>query len=218
MIRGWAVPVFIAKRPAASARESERQWGCAMIAMDLSVERGWIRSGRSDARRLAPCQVILATLLALAAFFPLGIGSGAESVRAQGGCQTPFLVYTDPANPGMRSQSGDVAVTRDSVLLGDFRGDGRFAGYAIEGVQDAIVNTATGMARVQGEFTATSPDGDSSITVSYTGQVDFGAGVATGNFVVLGGTGNDAGYRAVGTIEGMVVAPATLEGADIGLC
>ena len=189
-----------------------------MIAMDLSGVRVWIEGGQHGVRRLAPGQSILVTLLALAAFFPLGIASGAESARAQGGCQTPFLVYTDPANPGMRSQSGDVAVTRDSVLLGDFQGDGRFAGYAIEGVQDAIVNTTTGMARVQGEFTATSPDGDSSITVSFTGQVDFGAGMATGNFVVLRGTGNDAGYRAAGTIEGSVVAPATLEGADVGLC
>jgi hypothetical protein len=192
--------------------------GCAVIAMNLSVERGWIRSGRSDVRRLVPSQVILATLLALAGVLPLGTGVDTGSVRAQGGCQTPFLVYTDPANPGMRSQSGDVAVTRDSVLLGDFRGDGRFAGYDIEGVQDAIVNTATGMARVQGEFTATSPDGDSSITVWYTGQVDFEARMATGNFVVLGGTGNDAGYRAAGTIEGTIVGPATLEGTDVGLC
>jgi hypothetical protein len=42
--------------------------------------------------------------------------------------------------------------------------------------------------------------------------------MATGNFVVLGGTGDDAGYRAAGTIEGAVVAPATLQGADVGLC
>ena len=83
---------------------------------------------------------------------------------------------------------------------------------------DIIQNTATGMARVQGEFTATSPDGESSIVVSYTGQVDFGAAMATGNFVVVGGTGGDAGYRASGTIEGMVIPPATLQGMDVGLC
>jgi hypothetical protein len=148
----------------------------------------------------------------------MGRGIDSRSAAAQGGCQTSFLVYTDPANPGTSSQSGDVAVTRDSVLLGDFRGEGRFAGYNIEGVQDAIVNTATGMARVQGEFTATSADGDSSIAVWFTGQVDFEAGMAIGNFVVLSGTGNDAGYRAAGTIEGTVVGPATLEGADVGLC
>jgi hypothetical protein len=137
---------------------------------------------------------------------------------AHGSCQTPFLVYTDPANPGMQSQSGDVAITRDSGLLGEYGGDGRFAGYDINGSQDAIVNTATGMARVQGGFTATSPDGASSIDVSYTGQVDFAAGMAMGNFVVTGGTGADAGYHAAGTIEGTVVAPATLDGADVGLC
>jgi hypothetical protein len=161
--------------------------------------------------------VILTTLLAFMALLPLG-GIDTRSAAAQGGCQTPFLVYTDPANPGTRTQSGDVAVTRDSVLLGDFRGNGRFADYDIAGVQDAIVNTTTGMARVQGEFTAASPDGDSSITVWYTGQVDFEAGMAIGNFVALGGTGDDAGYRAAGTIVGTIVGPSTLEGADVGLC
>jgi len=162
--------------------------------------------------------VVLATLLALAALLPLGSGIDTRSVAAQGGCQTPFLVYTDAGDPGSTSQSGDVSVTRDSGLVRDFRGDGRFSGYSINGRQDAIVNTVTGMARVQGEFTATSPDGDSSIRVWYTGQVDFEAAMGMGNFVVLGGTGDDAGYRAAGTIEGSVVAPATLEGADVGLC
>jgi hypothetical protein len=180
------------------------------MATDLNRARVWVGRGRR--------QVVLATLLALVALLPLGSGIESRSAAAQGGCQTPFLVYTDPANPGTRTQSGDVAVTRDSVLLGDFRGDGRFAGYDIAGVQDAIVNAATGMARVQGEFTATSPDGDSSIAVWYTGQVDFEAGMATGKFVVLGGTGDDAGYRAAGTIEGVVVASATLQGEDVGLC
>ncbi len=58
----------------------------------------------------------------------------------------------------------------------------------------------------------------SSITVSYTGQVDFGAGMARGNFVVVNGARDNAGYRASGRIEGMVVAPATLDGADVELC
>ncbi len=167
-------------------------------------------------RRLARQMTAVALIAASALLGLAGLGIGSAS--AQEGCQTPFLVFTDPANPGTTSQSGDIAVTRDSGLLGDYRGNGRFAGYAIDGAQNAIVNTATGMARVQGEFVATSPDGASSITVSYTGQVDFGAGMARGNFVVVGGTGDDAGYRASGTIEGTVVAPATLEGADIGLC
>jgi hypothetical protein len=157
--------------------------------------------------------------LLVAVLLPIPGGMSVISVTAaQGNCQTPFLVYTDPANPGLQSQSGDIAVTRDSGLLGEYGGDGRFAGYDINGSQDAIVNTASGMARVQGEFIATSPDGDSSIMVSYTGQVDFVAGMATGNFVAGSGTGADASYRAAGTIEGTVVGPATLDGADVGLC
>ena len=188
-----------------------------MLAIELDRVRAWFGNAPRMIRGFTRRQVLLVALVTIAALQGWS-GPGTGPVSAQGGCQTPFLVYTDPANPGMNSQSGDVAVTRDSVLLGDYRGDGRFAGYTIEGVQDAIVNTATGMARVQGEFVATSPDGGSSITVSYTGQVDFGAAMATGNFVVLGGTGDDAGYRAAGTIEGMVVGPATLEGVDAGLC
>src|SRR5687767_10424898 len=133
-----------------------------MIAANLNRARLWIRRYWSGGPGLRRRQVVLATLLALVGLLPLGTRVDTETAIAQGGCLTPFLVYTDPGNPGTTSQSGDVAVTRDSVLLGDFRGDGRFAGYAIEGVQDAIVNTVTGMARVQGEFTATSPDGDSS--------------------------------------------------------
>ena len=156
--------------------------------------------------------------LAIVVALVVGGEPDVERAAAQANCQTPFLVYTDPANPGTTSQSGDIAVTRESGLLGDYRGDGRFAGYTIDGTQEAIVNTATGRARVQGQFVATSPDGASSITVSFTGQVDFGAGMATGKFVVVGGTGDDTGYRAAGTIEGTVVAPATLEGVDIGLC
>src|SRR5215208_2693220 len=149
-----------------------------MIAIDLSQSRVWMGRGQSGGYGRRWRRVVLATLLALVGLLPLSIGVDTGSVAAQGGCQTPFLVYPDPANPGTRSQSGDVAVTRDSVLLGDFEGDGRFGGYSIEGVQDAIVNTVTGMARVQGEFTATSPDGDSSITIWYTGQVDFEAAMA----------------------------------------
>jgi hypothetical protein len=188
-----------------------------MPARDFGRDGDW--SGHQDTRgcgskRRRAMIGGLAIVVALAT----GGEPDIERAAAQAKCQTPFLVYTDPANPGTTSQSGDIAVTRDSGLLGDYRGDGRFAGYTLDGAQDAIVNTATGMARVQGEFVATSPDGGSSITVSYTGQVDFGAGMAQGNFVVVDGTGNDAGYRASGTLEGAVVAPATLEGADVGLC
>ena len=179
------------------------------------------RSGHKDTRGCgSKRRRALIGGVAIVVALALAVGDKPTVARAaaQANCQTPFLVFTDPANPGTTSQSGDIAVTRDSGLLGDYRGDGRFAGYAIEGSQDAIVNTASGMARVQGEFIATSPDGGSSITVSYTGQVDFGAGVARGNFVAAGGTGAEASYRASGTIEGTVVAPATLDGVDIGLC
>lgn len=192
---------------------------------DRRIDRGhlthrygaWLAKG-SRARGGLGRRLFTAALLASLAM-PLlgGIGwSPAAAVPAD--CQTPFLVYTDPNNPGVTSQNGDISVIRDSVLLGEYGGNGRFAGYAIHGTMDNIVNTITGMARVQGEFIATSPDGGSSITVSYTGQVDFGAAVAHGNFVAGNGTGDDAGYRAAGTIEGMVVGPATLDGVDIGLC
>lgn len=177
----------------------------------------WMRALRDtlSASRLLACGALLAVVTLL----PGGGSLVARStLAAPEGCQTPFLVYADPANPGTTTQSGDIAVTRDSSLLGGYGGEGRFAGYSIEGEMDLILTTVTGMARVQGEFTATSPDGGSSIDVRYTGQVDFAGGTATGNFVVVGGTGNDAGYRAAGTIEGTVVASATLGGADIGLC
>jgi hypothetical protein len=78
--------------------------------------------------------------------------------------------------------------------------------------------TVTGMARVQGEFTATSRRCGSSMMVWYRGQVEFEAGMPEGNVVVLDGTGGDAGYRASGTIEDSVVGLATLQRADLGLC
>jgi hypothetical protein len=178
----------------------------------------WIAVRGERRSRVGLRRASLAAVVALAASLLALSSSGSIGAAAQGGCQTPFLVYTDPANPGVKSESGDVAFTQDSRLLGDFGGNGRFAGYAIDGTMDIIANTATGMARVQGEFVATSPDGDSSITVWYTGQVDFGAGMATGNFVAGNGSGDDTGYRSAGTIEGSVIAPATLDGVDIGLC
>lgn len=111
-----------------------------------------------------------------------------------------------------------MTVIRDSGLPGAYGGEGRFGGYAIHGSMDNILNTATGMAWVQGEFVATSPDGGSTITVWYTDQVDFGVAMARGNFTAGNGVGNDAGYRAAGTLQGTVVGPATLKGVDIGLC
>jgi hypothetical protein len=161
--------------------------------------------------------VATGALLALSLSLPMAMAPHGIALAAQG-CETPFVVYTDPANPGVTSQNGEVSVTRGGHLVGEYGGAGRFAGYAIDGSIDTIVNTTTGKARAQGEFIATSPDGDSSITVWYTGQVDFGAAVAHGNFTAGNGTGTDAGYRASGTLEGNVVGPATLDGVDIGLC
>jgi hypothetical protein len=163
-------------------------------------------------------RVVLVALLAVALGLPVWGGWADGSAAAQGGCQTPFLVFTNPDDPGTVVQNGPFRMISDSGLLGDYRGGGRFAGYSISGTQDAVVNDATGTANVVGFFTATSPDGASSIDVTFTGQVDFTAGVARGFFTASGETGNDVGYTAHGTIEGTVVGPATLEGADIGLC
>ena len=132
---------------------------------------------------------------------------GAEQTPRRGRCQAPWLVSTDPAHPGVEEQSGNVTKISDRGLVGSYGGDGRFAGYA-----------KTGMGRVRGEFTVTSPDGGSTIRIWYTGQVDFATGGAKGHFVAGDGTGNDAGYHAAGTIEATLVAPNTLDGVDIGLC
>lgn len=172
----------------------------------------WLAWDGLASGRLARAMVGVGLLGALLGASSMGTFAAAES------CQTPFMVYTDPANPGVSEANGDVTVIRDSGLLGEYGGDGRFAGYAIQGTMDNILNTATGMARVQGDFVATSPDGASSITVWYTGQVDFGAGMATGSFTAGNGTGADQGYRASGTLNGVVTPPATLNGADVGLC
>jgi hypothetical protein len=162
-------------------------------------------------------KVAIGVLLALSVALPMPVSSHGLALAAPG-CKTPFLVYTEPANPGETVQVGEVAVTRGGHLVGEYGGTGRFAGYAIDGSIETIVNTTTGKARAQGEFVATSPDGGSSITVWYTGQVDFGAAMARGNFTAGNGSGDDASYRASGTLEGSVVGPATLDGVDIGLC
>lgn len=172
----------------------------------------WCSWCRIDKNRVARLVMGIGLIAFMLGSLPL------EAIAASESCQTPFVVYTDPMNPGSASANGDVTVIRDSVLLGEYGGDGRFAGYTIQGTMDNILNTATGMARVQGEFVATSPDGASSITVWYTGQVDFGAAMAEGSFTAGNGAGNDQGYRAHGTIEGVVTGPATLTGADVGLC
>jgi hypothetical protein len=184
--------------------------------MIFGNRRGDVVKRASNAHALIRRLGIAALLLgAVAAPIPVSLGSGSVAAQA---CQTPFLVFTDQDNPGAVTETGPFRMVSGSGFLGEYRGDGRFAGYAIDGSQDAVVNTATGMANVRGWFTATSPDGGSSIEVFYTGQVDFDAGMAKGFFTASGGSGDDAGYTARGTIEGTVVGPATLDGADIGLC
>ncbi len=188
--------------------------------IELGRDRVHTGSCQSQARRQRGgyWRFLGVALMALALGNPIASGGNGANVAVAAGCQTPFVVYTGPQNPGTTTANGDVTLIRDSRLLGEYGGEGRFGGYAIHGSMDNILNTATGMARVQGELVATSPDGGSSITVWYTGQVDFGAGMATGNFTAGNGVGNDAGYRAFGTLQGTVVGPATLEGVDIGLC
>lgn len=164
--------------------------------------------GRTRRERIGAVALVLG--LAFAA--PAGLATEAA------GCETPFVVYTDPANPGMTEQQGAVSYTHAAGLLGEYGGDGRFAGYAIQGEQTLILDTTTGTARAQGHFVASSPDGSGSIEVGYAGLVDFGAGMATGTFSAGSGMGSDAGYHATGTLSGMVVGPATLEGVNAGLC
>lgn len=177
----------------------------------------WVIPARQAERRRSWLgRLAVAAVLATLALPGMAISGGGHAAAA--GCQTPFLVYTDPDNPGMVQETGAFQMVSGSGLLGQYRGEGRFAGYTIDGAQDAVVNTATGMANVRGVFIATSPDGGSSIEVHYTGQVDFGARMAHGVFTASGESGADIGYNASGAIEGTVVGPATLDGADIGLC
>jgi hypothetical protein len=176
----------------------------------MGVAMQWRTTGTGRSR-------ILATGLLAIAMGSVAM-AGPMPIRVADDCQTPFRVSTNTANPGTTTRSGEIAATRDAGLIGSFGGNGRFADYVIDGVPTLILDTATGMARAQGTFVATSPDGGSSITVTYTGRVDFAGGTATGNFVAGNGTGADAGYRASGTLTGDVIPPATLVGINAGLC
>jgi hypothetical protein len=142
---------------------------------------------------------------------------GSTPAAAAATCQTGFIVFTDPANPGLRSDQGQTTIVRESGVLGSYL-DGRLAGYAISGLQDLIINNVTQRAQIIGELTATSPDGSSSITLRYVGHADLVTGEATGTFVVVDGTGEFAGFRASGKISAQLVGPATFQGVDIGLC
>lgn len=99
------------------------------------IERNRARTRRnrlvdSAARFLRPTAT---ALIALAVGLPLLDGLDGGAAAAQGGCQTPFLVFTDPDNPGTTVENGPFQMVNDSRLLGDYWGDGRFAGYSIDG-------------------------------------------------------------------------------------
>jgi hypothetical protein len=163
-------------------------------------------------RALARLVLVTAVVLALAA-----ATLGPARPAAAETCQTEFIVFTDPTNPGARTDQGQTTIVRDSGVLGSYL-DGRLAGYGISGQQDLIINNVTQQAQIVGVFTATSPDGGSSLTVRYAGHADLSTGQATGRFVVLDGTGEFAGYHARGRIDAQLVGPATFQGFDIGLC
>jgi hypothetical protein len=179
-----------------------------LISFGFAAARPW--------RRLSGAR-LAGVLLALALVATVHASSGTAAAQTEA-CATPFIVFTDPANPGTPVTRGPITTVRQSGLLGSYGGEGRFAGYAIDGSQTLIVNATTNSARVHGRFTATSRDGLASFFVRYTGDVDLTTGVATGHFVAGDGQGALAGLRATGTIEAQLIGPATFAGSDIGLC
>jgi hypothetical protein len=168
--------------------------------------------------RLFACARFAGAALVALALAVAALGGSTSAMAQDATCQTPFRVFTDPANPGTQTVRGPITFVRDSGILGTYGGDGRFAGFAIDGLQDLTINGATNRVRVRGGFTATSPDGGSTFFVRYTGEVDLATGAATGHFVAKDGTGALAGFHAVGTIQAQLVGPATFDGVDIGLC
>jgi hypothetical protein len=161
--------------------------------------------------RLALAVLILAAALLAAA------GRGASAAPADGACRTPFFVATDPNNAGQVRQVGQETIVRESGVVGQYQG-GRLDGYTITGMQALKINHVTNEAQIRGTLTATSADGASSLTVSYSGHADLNTGMATGSFVADSGTGEFAGFRANGTIEATLVGPAAFQGFDVGLC
>ncbi|HVL26082.1 MAG TPA: hypothetical protein VM450_18460 [Thermomicrobiales bacterium] len=161
---------------------------------------------------LARLAIAASVLLALVA-----ITFGPAEAAASASCQSSFVVLTDPANPGDQVTHGQTTIVRDSGVLGSYQ-DGRLAGYAVNGVQDLVINNFTQRADINGTLTASSPDGGSSITLRYTGHADLKSGHATGTFVVVAGTGQFADDHMSGKISAQLVGPVTFQGVDIGLC
>jgi hypothetical protein len=161
--------------------------------------------------------LLAAVALAIMASF---VGSGGHrTVTAANdpSCQTSFFVFTDPNNFGDVTTKGNLVIARNSGVLGEYT-SGRFDGYTISGLQDLRLNQATGKASIAGSFVATSPDGESSITLRYRGKADLIAAVATGTFRATNGTGELEGFRANGRIEADYLGNFTFSGVDIGLC
>jgi hypothetical protein len=171
--------------------------------------------------RSLPIKQATAALLAvfvLLAALVVGGPTADAAAPVSASCQTPFVVFTDPDNPGTPTTRGSITTVRDSGILGSYGGDGRFSGYQISGEQVLIINNSTSQARVRGSFTASSPDGASSFLVRFNGEVDLTTGVATGNFSTGNGTGAAEGLRTAGRIEAQLVGPLTFNGVDVGLC
>lgn len=146
-----------------------------------------------------------------------GLGARQAMATDGSGCQTSFLVYTDPHNVGAISTHGNIVRVHNSGIVGQYT-SGRFTGFTISGLQEIILNQATGQATIRGSFVATSPDHHSSFTLVYAGRADLVANTASGRFRALDGTGDLKGYRASGTIAADYLGNFTFSGVDIGLC
>ena len=156
--------------------------------------------------------ILLALVLALA----LGAGSASASGGAATTCVSSLIIFTNPADQGTFSQSGQVTHVRDSGVLGYFY-DGVLAGYTLDGAQDIHINTVTNQAQLQGWFLATGPDG-STVTIKYSGHADLNTGAATGSFVTKDGTGQLADFHWSGRISAQLIGPLTFNATDSGIC
>jgi hypothetical protein len=146
-----------------------------------------------------------------------GAGSHRAAAAINPDCQTSFLVFTDPNNIGQITTRGNTTKAKNSGVLGEYT-SGRFDGFTISGEQDLSLNQATGKATIKGSFVATSPDGQSSFTLRYRGEANLVQAIATGNFQVIGGTGDLKRFRTSGKIDADYLGNFTFSGVDIGLC
>ena len=160
--------------------------------------------------------VALLAMTMMASFAASG-GDRAVAAVNDPSCQTSFLVFTDPENFGDVTTKGDIVKAKNSGILGQYT-SGRFTGFTISGLQELTLNQATGKASIKGSFVASSPDGESSITLRYQGKADLIAAVATGRFRATDGTGELDGFRATGQIEADYLGNFAFTGVDIGLC